>query len=471
MSAALPSVTMTIGDGAFGAAGAAGTDVHAIIGPCASGTVNTVYSYADRQSLVTDLTGGPCVEAAAYDLDVGGKPILVVPVNASIAGSTGTIQKNGGAQTDVTISAGTPKDAYSLAVLITKAGALGTARFKVALDGDNPQGPTYGNEIATSATYVVPGTGLTLGFASVTYVLNDLYTATCVAPGYTATDVQNAVNALLADPRPFRFLHLVGQASTPSGSAGIASALDTLLLAAETQGRFVWGLMQAPDDTDTNLLTAFASFSSRRVAVAAGFTRQRSVLTGRLDKRPAAWAASGWAARLRLSQDLGEVAQGRLPGVEYLLRDERSTPGLDAGGFLTLRTHTGRAGAFVNNPRIMAPAGSDYQLIEYRQVMDLGCTIVLAESQLLIGRTLQVNADGTIAEAEAKAIEATINSALANGLIGPGYATSASVAVDRTVNLLTTRQLKLRVRILPLGVVKDVVVDIAYANPKLVLAA
>ena len=467
MSTNLPAANLTIGDGAFGASAGAGTDVHAVLGVCSGGTANQVYSHADRTQLVSQLVGGPAVEDACYAIDVASKPVLVVPVNASVAGVCPALVKGvNTAQTDVTTS-GTPKDAYSLAVLITKAGAVGVSRFRYALDGDNPIGPTWSPEIATAASYVLPGTGLTLAFGVASYVLGDVYSSTCTAPGYSASDVQNAVNALLADQRAFRFLHLVGQASTASASAGIASTLDTLMLSAEGAGRYCWSLMQAADDTDANLLTGFSSFSSRRVAVAAGFVRQRSVLTGRLDKRGLAWAAAAWAMRQPYSSDLGEVRAGRLPGVEFLLRDERVTPGLDAAGFLTGRTHVGRPGAFINNGRIMAPPGSDFSFIQYRQVMDAASDIARFQGQELLGRTIFVKPNGTIREDEAKEIEATFNAALVNGL--GSNASGFTAVVDRALDMLSTKKIGIALRVGPKATIKDADINLAFMNPKLVV--
>lgn len=470
----LPGITTTILDGAFGAAAAAG-DACALVGVSTGGTPGTVYQFGDISSLKAALQSGPSggelVEAAALILQVSGRPVICCPVSPSTAGTTSAVTRTGtGPDPGVSFS-GAPKDGYSIKVLITKAGALGTSRAKIAFDADNPDGPTYSAEFVTAASIAtgpLAGTGLTLAFAVGAYVVGDTYTATCTAPKFSASDALTAMNAIAASPASWRFLFVVGEASSVANSASMASTLDTFLAGQETAGRFAWGLLQCASDSDANTLDGFAVFSTRRVSVAAGFVTLTSVLTGRGISRGAAWPAAAWAQKLKISQDLGELAAGPLPFVTALARDERKTPGLDAGGFLTLRTHVGYGGsAYVNNPRIMAPAGSDFELIQYRAVMDLGCTVARTEALQYLNKALLVSADGTIAEVEAVAIEARINSVLTQAVTNPGHASAASVTVDRTVNLVTTRKLKIKARLRPLGYGKTIDLEIGFDNVKI----
>lgn len=473
----IPGASLTIKDGAFGAGGAAG-DACALVGACPGGTPGTVYQFNDIPTLRSTLggsgpTGGDTVEAGAYILAVSQRPILVVPVDPSTDGVVGSVTLAGSGLDPGAGFTGTPLDGYALRVKITKGGVRGTARARIAFDGDNPDGPTYSDEFVTAATYAtgpLAGTGLTLTFATGTYVLGDVYSAACTGPKYSASDMTDALAPLALTSSLWRFVMPVGEASSVANSAARASALDTFLTTAEGAARYAWGLMQCSDDTDANLIAGFSSFSSKRVAVAAGFATITSQLSGRGYTRGAAWAAAAFAQRLQISQDLGELAEGALPFVTALARDERKTPGLDAGGFLTLRTHVGYSGAYVNNPRIMAPAGSDFELVQYRAVMDLGCATGRASALFYLNKALAVNADFTVAEIEAVAIEARVQAALAQALVAPGHASAVSCVVDRTVNLVTTKTLKLKLRIRPKGYVKTIEVEIGFDNVKLLAA-
>lgn len=473
MSESLPSVDLTIQDNSLGGSAGTSDDAGAFIGVSTGGTANTVYtlrSLAALALLQSGPTGGPGLEAAALDLVVSGKPVYFVPVNQSDAGTMGTILKNGGAQTDVATT-GTPKDAYAFAVKITKGGARGVARYRISFDYD-AESPHWSDEILTAASVAtgLSGTGLTaITFAVQTYVLGDVYAATCTAPGYDTDDLIAAFNALKADQsRTFRFVHVVGEGADAAATLAMATALDTLLATAQTGKRFTWGQVDAADDTNQNLIDAFVNFTSKRVGVAAGFADIDSVLTGRTLKRSAGWAILARIHKLRISQDAGEVAEGPLEFVRKLYHDEATaTTPLDAGRFSTLRTLPARKGFFPNQARLMAPDQSDFELVQFRQVMDLGSTVALVSLTEQLNKSFLVNADGTIDEAEALDIESTTRAALAEVLLTERHATSIEVLVDRTINLRTTKKIKVTIRITPLGYAKTIDVDLGFSNVKI----
>lgn len=471
-----PGVSVTVRDGALASTAGLGTDRCAIVGVCTAGTPNTVYEFNDLQTLVSTLgtavSGGPAVEAAALVLAVSGKPVVVVPTTTSTAGTVGTVTVSGTGPSSLVSFTGTPKDAYAIRIKITLAGVRGTARFRIAFDGDNPAGPTYSDEYVTAATVTTwaGSTGLTVAFDNAAaYTLDDVYSAACVAPAYTNTDLNTALTALMADARTWRFVFVVGEPSTVSTGATMASTLDTALTTAQSNFRYAWGLIQAPSDTDANIQAAYSSFSTRRVAVAAGFETVTSVISGRSFSRGAAWATAARAMSMTISQDLGEVRAGALAAVTALTRDERKTPGLDAAGFLTHRTHVGLNGAYVNNPRIMAPAGSDFQLIQNRQVLDVACAVGRVALLQYLNSELVVNESGTIDEAEAQSIDAAVTAALAQTLLQPGYVSAVEAVTDRTNNVLSTQTLKVKLRVRPKGYAKSIEADIGFANPNLVV--
>ena len=152
----LPGVNVTIRDGALGSVAGLGSDACAVVGVCTGGTPNTVYQFTDIQTLKDTLavgpTGGPAVEAAALILAVSGKPVVVVPTTNATAGSVGAVTRTGTSPSPGATFTGTPLDAYSIKIKITLGGIVGTARFRIAFDADNPAGPTYGDEIVTAAS-------------------------------------------------------------------------------------------------------------------------------------------------------------------------------------------------------------------------------------------------------------------------------------------------------------------------------
>lgn len=460
---ALPDVTVTLSDGALGLQAPAADNVHVVLGACSAGTPGTLYSFTDIKRLVATLGGGPAVEAAAYSLSVAGGPVYVMPVTTSIAGSIGTVAQTGtGPAATVT---GTPTDGYEPVINIVSGGPVGTATFQVALDASNPGGPTYGPVLTTSSTYAIPGTGLTVGFPTGTYNTGTTYAAPITAPGFNAGDLNAAFTALLGDPREWGFVHVVGQAASATASAAIAAVVATNMQVARNNYRYADALVEAATDTDANLLTAFASFASMDVVVAAGTEELVSPITGRTQVRPIAWGIAARASLAPISEDLAYVNRGAIPGVTKLLRDEQATPGLDAARFTTMRTIIGRQGFYITNAQTFAPSGSDYRYWHTKRVINRACKTARDSAMRFLNGTERINPDGSLYELDARAIESFVSSALNAVLVQPGHATRAAVVVGRDSNVLSTGTIPMSIRITPLGNVKTITIDIGLFNP------
>ncbi|MFN7131601.1 MAG: DUF2586 family protein, partial [Myxococcales bacterium] len=339
----IPNVKIAVQDGALGILPENTDNLHVKLGVSAGGAPNQIYSFNSLKEAKDVLLRGPLLEAVAHALAVAGGPVLAVPVMPSVAGAAGVITKSGAGPT-VTV-AGAPVDGFEVIVEILKQGPLATGTFRFSLDG----GDTWSPEITlpSGGTYVLPETGLTLTFPAGAYIAGETYTFSCTAPGYSSTDLTNAMNALLADPRTWAFVHVVGAPASGAAAATLAGVLASLMTQAETAHRYAFALLDGPDEADNALVSAFAAFASTRVAIGAGYEELTSAITGRVHKRPSAWVTAARAARVPMHEDLGRVASGPVPGVTKLYRDEQVTPALDAARFCTLRTIVGRQGFYV----------------------------------------------------------------------------------------------------------------------------
>jgi hypothetical protein len=215
----LPKITQVIQDGSLGIVPPSPAGVVAKVGVCSSGSANTVQAFSGPSvKVIKDALGtGPLAEAAAHSLEIAGGPVMTVPVSPSVPGAAGTVT-HVGAGTSVLSVSGEPKDAYEVELRITRKAsglAAASAAFVFSLDG----GDTFSPEIAVpvSGIYVLPNTGLTITFTDGSFVKDASYTFDCLAPSYTTTDLATTIDALLADPRKFGCLHVVG-APAPSAT-------------------------------------------------------------------------------------------------------------------------------------------------------------------------------------------------------------------------------------------------------------
>lgn len=476
---AAPSVSQSIIDGALGTVPPTAAQVSVVIGVCSLGVPLTIYSFTDPTTLQQTLGTGPAVEVAVQRLQQSGGNVLVVPVTASVAGANGAVTKTGAVGASVVTITGTPVDQFDVVVTIVVGAALptsGAATFTYSLDG----GRTVSGVISlpVAGTYAIPGTGLTLNFSAATVGAGDSYAFTSTAPFYSTTDLNAALTPLGQSQYQFGFVHVVGVAATAAASASMAAALDTTLNSwAVNLFRYVFGIVEAAQDTDANLVSAFAAFTSVRVLVHAGFAYMQSAISGRLFKRNGAFAVGARFALIPASEDAAWVGRGPVKGIvappnltSGLIRDEFITPGLDAARFCTLCTIPGVAGYFVTNPNMMAPVGSDYTLAQFRRVMDVACSVARAalvfyqSASILVSKTT-----GFILETEARAVEAKISGQLGTALLQPQppLASDVTFAVSRTDNILSSRTMNTQVRVTPVGQAKTIVNNIGFTNPAL----
>lgn len=332
---------------------------------------------------------------------------------------------------------GAPIDFYDVRVDIILGGARGTATFQYSLNG----GTSYnGVDILTAATYDIPGTGITLNFATGTYNADNLY----------SFDTGNA-----------------------AGLATLAAAVKTHVDAAEAQGRYIFAVLEtgAPDAA---LVTAMASFTSLRVGAVPAFV-ECPMPDGKIERRPQAWPMVARIAAIPVQEDPGRRASGALGGVKTgtLSRDERKTPNLDAARFMTLMTDLDLPGIHVANANLFAPPGSDFAEVMNRRVMDKACRLGRVALKRFQSDELLVKAsDGTLLETEARRVEGYVDAAIRAGMMsGRKEISEVTVECVRTNNILSTRQLLVRIRIVPVGYAKTILATIAFSNPALTQAA
>jgi len=580
----IPSVAITIEDGGLGIVQPGGGNIANEAGWASSGPGGVVQAIGDTVSLVAEYVSGPLVEAAALVLATGATEVLCTRIYDGSMGST--TASGGGANSDLTIT-GAPMSPYGNPtsggssgpiVNIAGSGARGTSTFTYSLDG----GKTFSAPQVTGATFAIPGTGLTINFASVSstagwsYVVpittatgsvssvsqvgatgaaqgagaiattgsvpvdsfsvviviqaqgtlgvgtyqfsmdggltfsstqlipsgggpvvlgggvqvtfaatggagsgtafqpGDRYSFTTTAPAYTTTDVTNVCNGIVGSNLVWGWIHFIGRPSTPSAAATLASTVDTAMTSWASAGRYARAIIECPPDTaaasiDTALQTAFASFTSDRVMVAAGDANIVSPLSGNEVQRSVAWAATARSAVVPIGEDLGRIASGSCAGVADILRDEAATPNLDAYGFTTMRSVRGKAGYYLTNGRLMASSTSDFQYWQYGRVMDAACNAGLTALLQFLNSSVRVNADGTIYEQDARTIENTVQAAIAAVTTQVGQASAVSVQVSRTQNILSTSTLAVTIGITPLGYAKQIDATIGFINPALAL--
>lgn len=401
--------------------------------------------------------------------DVG--DVFTIATDGTIAQTT-----DAGAGTgNITAQTSSPLDSYSVLVKITKGGALAAGEFQYATDDGPDEEPAREGSLSGSITlpaggkYAIPGTGLVLNFAAGTYVLDDYYRFTASPAGFTTTDVNAAFTALLADPREWGFVHIVGAGSGAAASATMATAVDSQMTAAAALFKFGFGVIECPQtESDSTIIAAFNAFASTRIMVCCGDAAIASSVSGLIQRRNGAWPVVGRLALIPSGEGLGRVRRGALSGIQYLYRDEGATPALHDARFTTLRTYQGRSGFYITRGNMMASQGSDFSTVQRRRVMDDACRIARSKILEYIEDDVRVDATtGTIDERDAQAFEAETNSVMRERLVKTGNASAVAVRLDRSVNLLSTDEQPVEVSITPKAYFGRLSVRLGFFNPAL----
>ncbi len=196
--------------------------------------------------------------------------------------------------------------------------------------------------------------------------------------------------------------------------------------------------------------SAFASVDAqKRIDMGLGRGRKASPITQASLRRPVAWAASLREYSKDIHVPCWRKSDGPADGwsledtdgniVEY---DERTDGGALAGRFTCFRTWgNGPNGAFIAMSLTRDTEGSLLSYTHNMAVANLACTIVQTATENVVGKVLQLNADGTATSASLGRIEESINTDLEQALmvekvIGEGPRASKVVWRASTTDVL-----------------------------------
>jgi hypothetical protein len=477
-----PYIIEKVTDGALGLVSGDAKKTFALVGICSLLAANTVLAVNNLQALRDNAGVGPGVEQTAQVLqEAGGAATVLLVSPTPTAGSLVAGAPSVGALGTILDSASAPVDDIDLVVKIVKAGAVGTATFAYSTDN----GRTFSPEIATGATYAIPGTGITLAFSSVpgSFVAGHTYPFEAKGPSFTVLNLGAALDALLADDRDFSLLHVVGIPADTVTHASVAAAVQAKLEdAAVSLHRPARAFIDPPEAvSDSALKAAVASIpvSTKRVWSPGGFCPLDSLTNpGRIEKRPAAWPIFARACSVDPGTALHATALGPLSRVrplksrvgdpvQYAYHDESNAAvSFIDGRIAALRTWAGQPGVYVSRAVGLAALTSDFSELHHARIVDEMQRIGYRTMFPRVGAKLRVDATtGRIDEKQALAIEAQGRADQVRGMVNTGFVQDVQFAVERGDNLIATKLIRYRARGLPFGYGDYVEGEFGLFNP------
>jgi hypothetical protein len=348
---------------------------------------------------------------------------------------------------------------------------------------------------------VVGNTGLTIAFGAGFLQLGDKFYWVSSEPTASDAASSSAVQALYSLPS--------GQTPITIYDAGCAAAgsdvtsYDADMTALFNKRRFMRRICAAPDATwggtssqtenawITTIESSHVNDSTLRVGVAAGHYNITSPVDQCQYRRPCSWLAAVEDAQQAIQVDLGRVSNGALapltlptvptwpPAIQnpaggsgdgFLYHDENKNPSLDAARFLTLRTYTGFPGMYITSPNVMAPPGSDFNLLQNGHVIDAACLIWYLFATLRLRSGVRVGSNGFILPKDQQSLQIQGTQALRNILTPGSVVSNVYVTVSGTDNILSTQTLTTQVNVIPLGLITVIKSTITFVNPALAQA-
>jgi len=504
------NVNITIADGGSASIIVPGSSVQLVIGCSSSGTVGQVVATRSPATLQSTFGQGPLPEAAALACLQGGT-VLAIRATTQTAGTLSTVTATAAGTSVMTVT-GTPVDTYYVKVLILVGGTQASTgmTFQVSLDAGRNYGPAI--VLGTAVSYAIPNTGITMNFAAGTFLAGGTYTFASTEPKWNAAGLQAAFNAFQASQYGVIGVgstHIVG-VMNGSDATSVQGYLDTLangyvytraiVNARDASPVAAYGGTGESESTwMSSIQTDYSTVAARRICPAAAYWNIPTAFpnpasTGAPSlRRSIGWLAAARQVTVPPQRHLGRVKDGSLSGVVinatsdpqdgFIYHDERINPGLDyviagtGGRFMSTMTRTGLPGVYITNPLTAAPLGSDFFLMPLGSVMDVFASIMHTVGQQTIDDDVRLNANGTIYENDARAIEAilanSVNSIMFSQKMisqpvaaGPTQAaTGSAIIVDRTNNVRSTNNVNVSGQIIARGYVLTLTVTLSYQNP------
>ncbi len=465
----LGDVNAKIKDGGLGITQLMGEGVHFKIGFASKNhnKIMTITASMDTDVVKDKLGDTPLYNAVIDSISMGCKTIHVIPVEASTQGSIGTVKKVMAGKGGVSVE-GTPINDYEVSIIIEDSGGFNEATYSYSLDGDN-----FTKKTTIPSTGIIElGIGVTVKLTehtvkSESFIAKDKISFDCHAPKMTNQDVLNAVRHLKNTKLNFEYAHIVGESRKPLWSAMAIEAQEFF----DKWKKPMFFIMEAPsisqeqtlDEYTQSLLTERSNVVSWNIQVVP--TRvEFTAKDGKIRNTPLSNIICGLYSRAKVNTSIGKVEEFPLNGVLKLLPEgiDDYIEILDEAGYTTARQYLGLEGFYISNARSFANPVSDYIWMEH--VRTVYKAIRLVRTQALYKMHMEI--DPSEMEVEMKALEKFLEIPL-DRMIQDKEISRAKVIIDPNQNILGTSELKAKVQIVPMGTLRNLILEFGLVNPYL----
>jgi hypothetical protein len=152
-------------------------------------------------------------------------------------------------------------------------------------------------------------------------------------------------------------------------------------------------------------------------------------------------------------------------GLQYNLQPTASIEAIDDKGYLFLVKEIGFSNTFNNDSYTSVAVTNDLATIENNRTIDKATRNLRTLIVPKLGSPLRVNADGTLREDTIKVFKALGDTALSS-MEASGELSAYEIIINANQNVVSTGQLQITVKLVPVGVAREIVINLGFV-PKL----
>ena len=451
------------------------------IGPSSNGTIGTIQTFGQANQVQTAGGYGTAVTAAMAYLATLGGTVNVIFASASYPGTVGAVASGSGVPA-LTV-AGTPYDSYNAIVNVTTAGGIGTGAFQFSLDN----GITPSSIRTIQGTFTIPNTGLTLTFPTASYTVGQAWSFSAYSPSMNAVDFSSACAPLTGSQLSPNMILVCNDTQTASQGSTLFTQANSICTTLTTVNQVPSTFIVPTGGPDSNnnstiasqTVAAFASNAATlgniisAVAERVVYNTPNAFEGYAFPEVPVAIPVIVAAGGVDVSTPIIWRQLGGLAGCTSATYDDRLSGNVySPANIIAPCTAPRQAGSvYLNCESVLAAAGSPYTSLSQGRVMNLLDQVIANALFVWEGKSVTVNANGTLTKTIADAIDSQVNSAINTNILQPltsegynGYVSSAVFAVNRSYNVLTTSQVQGSCNNIPLAVIHQITVNLGFAG-------
>lgn len=171
----------------------------------------------------------------------------------------------------------------------------------------------------------------------------------------------------------------------------------------------------------------------------------------------------GWIGKFNISDGFECDTLAFANGTAYTTLSQGTLNTLDSYRYIFLTKYVGLAGSYFNDGHCAVTESSDYAYIENNRTIDKAIRGIYASVLPALGSPLVLNADGTLTDQTIAYFTSLAELNLIQ-MIRDQELSAQAVTIDSTQDVLSTNTLVIAVQLLPIGVARNITVNIAFTT-------